>query len=136
MALRLVADENHCSGCRACEVACADAHENAFCPSLARLRVLKRDAEGIDRPIVCRFCADAPCVAACPTDALNQLQHGVLQLDPARCQGCGECAAACPHEALRIHPQTGQPLICDLCDGEPACVAACVTGALTLEERE
>ena len=136
MALRLVVDESRCSGCRACEVVCSDAHEDGFSPALARLRVLKRDAEGIDRPIVCRFCAEVPCVAACPTDALSQQSTGVLQLNATLCQGCGECAKACPHEALRLHPATGQPLVCDLCGGEPACVAVCATGALTLEELE
>ncbi len=136
MALRLIVDESRCSGCRVCEVACSDVHEDGFSPVLARLRVLKRDASGIDRPIVCCFCADVPCVAACPTEALSQLQDGVLRLEVDRCQSCGECAEACPHEALRLHPATGQPLVCDLCDGEPACVAVCVTGALTLEELE
>jgi len=136
MASRLIVDETRCSGCRACEVACSDVHENAFSPVLARLRVLKRDAEGIDRPMVCLLCADAPCVAGCPSEALSQRSDGVLQLDAARCESCGQCVLACPHGALRMHPTTGQPLVCDLCGGKPVCVAACVTGALGLEERE
>jgi len=136
MASRLIVDETRCSGCRACQVACADMHEDVFSVALARLYVLKRDAEGIDRPVVCVFCADAPCAAACPTEALTQRSEGVLQLDAARCEGCGQCVVACPHGALRMHPTTGRPLVCDLCGGEPACVAVCATGALGLEERE
>ena len=136
MASRLIVDETRCSGCRACQVACADIHEGAFSVALARLRVDKRDTEGIDQPIVCDFCADAPCAAACPTAALTQRSDGALQLDVSRCEGCGLCAAACPHGALRMHPKTDHPLVCDLCGGEPACVAACVTGALGLEERQ
>ena len=136
MALRLVVNETRCSGCRACQVACAEAHENAFSVALARLRVEKRDAEGIDRPVVCHFCADAPCVAACPTGALSQRADGVLLLDAARCEGCSLCIEACTYEALRLHPRTDKPLSCDLCEGEPACVAACVTGALKLEEQK
>jgi len=136
MALRLVVDESRCSGCRACQVACADMHEDVFSVALARLRVEKRDAEGIDRPVVCVFCADAPCAAACPTEALTQRSEGVLQLDAARCESCGQCVVACPHGALRMHPTTGRPLVCDLCGGEPACVAACVTGALKLEGKK
>jgi len=136
MALRLVADETRCSGCRACEVACSDVHEETFGPALARLWVEKCDAEGIDRPMVCLFCVDAPCVAACPTEALTQRSDRILQLDGARCEGCEQCVVACPHGALRVHPTTGRPLVCDLCGGQPACVAVCVTGALGLEERQ
>jgi len=136
MSPRLIVDETRCSGCRACEVGCSDAHENGFSPALARLRVEKRDAEGIDRPVVCLLCADAPCVAACPTEALTQRSDRILQVDGARCEGCEQCVVACPHGALRMHPTTGQPLVCDLCGGDPACVAACVTGALGLEERQ
>lgn len=135
MALRLVVEESRCSGCRACQVACADMHEDAFSVALARLRVEKRDTLRIDRPVVCLFCADAPCAAACSTEAFTQRSDGVLQLDAARCESCGQCVEACPHGVLRMHPTTGQPLVCDLCGGEPACVAACATGALGLEER-
>jgi len=136
MASRLIVDETRCSGCRACQVACADMHEDAFSVALARLYVLKRDAEGIDRPVVCHFCADAPCAAACPTGALSQRADGVLLLDAARCEGCGLCIEACTYEVLRLHPRAEQPLLCDLCGGEPACVAACVTGALKLEGKK
>lgn len=136
MSPRLIVDETRCSGCRACQVACADIHEGAFSVALARLWVEKRDAEGIDRPVVCLFCGDALCAAACPTEALMKRYDEVLQLDAALCESCGQCGLACPHGALRVHPTTGRPLVCDLCGGQPACVAVCVTGALGLEERQ
>jgi len=138
MALQLIVEEERCSGCRACQLACSQAHDGVFSLALARLRVLKYDADGIDRPIICRFCPEAPCVAACLAGALTQSPNRSLHLDTSLCQTCGLCVQACPYDVLRLHPQTGRPLYCDLCGGEPtstpACVTACATGALGVKE--
>ena len=92
--------------------------------------MIKHDVSGHDLPSVCRFCKDAACAAACPTEALTQTVHGWLALDVTACISCGDCIRACPYDALRFDPSSQQPLACDGCDGTPACVAACVTGAL------
>ena len=39
-------------------------------PRMASIRVFKNEEEGIDTPIICRQCENAPCVEACPTRAL------------------------------------------------------------------
>ncbi len=92
--------------------------------------MIKHDVSGHDLPSVCRFCKDAACVAACPTEALTQTVQGWLALDATACISCGDCIRACPYDALRLDPSSQQPLACDGCDGVPACIAACVTGAL------
>ncbi|MBE0635599.1 4Fe-4S dicluster domain-containing protein [Candidatus Bipolaricaulota bacterium] len=130
MAFHLVVIRENCSGCRACQLACSQAHGAGFDPSRSRLFVRKDDVAGCDCPVVCRSCVDAACVGACPTAALTQTQQGWLSLDEASCIKCGACVQACPHDALRLDPSSRTPLACDGCDGSPACVAACVTGAL------
>jgi carbon-monoxide dehydrogenase iron sulfur subunit len=130
--MSILVSEALCSGCRACEAACTVWHEGRFGTSAARIRVTKIEAEGLERPRVCATCADAPCVAACPTAALARDDvTGAIRLDAASCVVCPACQDACPFGVVWLHPVTGLPLICDLCDGRPACVGRCSTGALS-----
>ena len=47
--------------------------------------------------ISCRHCADAPCVAGCPTGCLQKdLATGMTVYDRSKCIGCHSCAMACP----------------------------------------
>lgn len=128
---RMLVNDRVCSGCRACELACAFAHEGFFGETYARVRVEKDEPAGLDSPRVCRQCGTARCVEACPKEALTRHPetHAVLVNDDL-CTGCGLCAEACPFGAVHFHPETGRALICDLCGGNPACVERCATGAL------
>ncbi len=129
--MSIVTDEARCSGCRACELACVARREARFGTATARIRIVKIEAHGVDRPSVCRQCADAPCVAACPTGALAQDEAtGIIRFTADDCVVCPACAAACPFDVVFIDAVTSMPLICDLCAGDPACVKRCVTGAL------
>ena len=130
MEFQLQSYHGKCSGCRACQLACSEAHGAGFDPARSRTFVIKDDVAGNDLPNVCRFCKDAACVAACPTKALTQTVRGWLTLDKTVCISCGACLLACPYDVLRLDPASQQPLNCDGCGGAPACVAACVTGAL------
>ncbi len=112
-------------------VACVVAHDGRFGTSSARIRVAKDEAEGQDRPNVCRLCKRAPCLAACPNGALYRRDgDGPVLVRTEQCTGCGACVAACPFGAASLHPEAGTALICDLCGGDPACVRRCATGAI------
>jgi len=133
---RILVREDVCSGCRACEVACVAWHEGRFGSATARIRVIKTEPLGMDRPQVCRLCRHPLCVAACPTGALYKDDAtGAVLLRPDDCTGCSACVEACPFGAAALHPETGLALICDLCGGDPACVKRCATGAIVYAER-
>lgn len=128
-----------CTGCRACEVACALVKDRAFLPAASRIHVLQLGPGPLDIPVVCHQCANAPCVAACPSrvSALQQADGaGVVSVSTERCvrsRGgrCERCARACPGRTVRFHPVTRLPMFCDLCGGNPACAASCTFGALS-----
>lgn len=134
---RIFVHKELCSGCRACQVACVAQHEEMFGTATARIRVVKVDAQGIDHPHVCRLCRRAPCIAACPVDALyKDAETGAVLLRAERCIGCWSCVDACPFGMASLHSETGLALICDLCGGDPACVKRCATGAISYSERD
>jgi heterodisulfide reductase subunit A len=51
------------------------------------------------------------CVKVCPYGApvLNAQQHKV-EIQGAKCMGCGSCAAACPAEAITLQHQEARQL--------------------------
>jgi carbon-monoxide dehydrogenase iron sulfur subunit len=123
--------EGACSGCRACEVACVAQHEGRFGTAATRIHVVKIEPLGLDEPHVCHLCSHAPCVDACPTEALyRDGTTGAVRVAAEQCIGCSACVDACPFGVATLHPESGLALICDLCDGDPACVKRCATGAI------
>ena len=65
----IVVDLGRCTGCRTCEQVCSFAHEGVFGTAHARIQVLRRDVLALEAK-VCVHCAEADCVAVCPTGAL------------------------------------------------------------------
>jgi len=124
-----------CTGCRYCEVACSFAKEKHCRPAVSRIKVHKDEANGVDRPVVCRQCAEPACAAICPVGALvRNSTAGIVEYDRDLCVGCRACVAACPFRAIRYWPEDNKILKCDLCVGDPACVRYCATKTLSLEE--
>ena len=60
----------------------------------------------------------------------------IIQIDEARCNGCGACAAACHEGAIGMVHGKAKLLRDDYCDGLGDCLPACPTGAITFVERE
>jgi len=143
----LFTDITRCMACHSCELACAVAHSASKAlveaiqeeprPS-ARLSV--ESAGDVPVPLQCRHCEDAPCVAVCPTKAIEKVgpnQPVILHED--RCIGCKFCLVVCPFGVMRLRRDGKVALKCDLCierldaGEDPACVSACPTGALHFE---
>jgi anaerobic carbon-monoxide dehydrogenase iron sulfur subunit len=131
---------DHCMGCHSCELACAVAHSQSKSLYAAlreahspkrRLFVEGTDS-GINVPILCRHCEEAPCLHACISGAISRTAEGVVRSDPDRCIGCWTCVMVCPYGVIGRETATRKAYKCDRCpDLEiPACVNACPTKAL------
>lgn len=60
----------------------------------------------------------------------------IIQIDEAKCNGCGLCIPNCPEGALQIIDGKAR-LVSDLfCDGLGACMGHCPEGAIEVIERE
>jgi Fe-S-cluster-containing hydrogenase component 2 len=101
---------------------------------LARVRVIKDEASGVDAPVMCQQCRERYCVEACPVNALAVGNRGEVVVDAETCIGCGQCEQACPIGAIHLVDRT--PIVCDLCGGSPRCVETCTMHALSFEEDE
>lgn len=152
----LLVDTKKCQGCLSCMLACSLVHEGVESLSLSRIQVIQDSFETWPDDLTieqCRQCVDAPCVDACPVNALEpDPEYGhVRRVDDAKCLGCGSCARACPHVPSRsaVAPDGSsngdlKSRKCDLCatapyhwdeagggpQGKQACVEVCPLGAI------
>ncbi len=137
--LHIVCDPEKCVGCRMCEYACSATKSGSFDPSLSRIRVVRIEPITM-AAIACRLCADAPCLTACPRDALSRSEvNGTILVDEDKCDGCGWCVEACDFGAVVLNPYTRNAEICNLCEDQtdgPRCVAFCPKEALALTTPE
>lgn len=149
-------DTAACIGCYACTLACKV--ENASPSGIWMAPVIERefgafpDARKAFLPLLCNHCADAPCMAACPTRAISRRADGIVLIDQDVCCGTRACVIACPYGAIHyydrpdplhtpferarvVHHQAGTAKKCTFCAPridrglQPACVEACPTGA-------
>lgn len=143
MANAFLLDLGRCIGCEACVVACKTGNE--LPEGLAYVEINDRvsgtfpDLEGGFDNKRCLHCADAACVAVCPTGALYK-EDGFTRLNRDACSGCEYCVASCPYDVPNIFE--GRSSKCDGCaettkaGGLPWCVATCPSRALEFGERE
>jgi carbon-monoxide dehydrogenase iron sulfur subunit len=127
----LIIDYEKCNGCGECELACSLHHEGVSNPARSRIRVIKRDREGTYIPVTCQQCESAPCMLACPVQAISR-EPGLyrVMVDQDKCIGCKTCVTVCPFGAMAFNGMTQQVMKCDFCDGEPECVRVCEPGAI------
>lgn len=65
-----------------------------------------------------------------------KIRRKIVEIDEARCTGCGECAAACAEGAIMIVDGKAKLIAENYCDGLGACLGECPEGALAITERE
>ena len=64
------------------------------------------------------------------------MKRKIIQIDEAKCNGCGKCIPNCPEGALQLIDGKAR-LVSDLfCDGLGACIGECPLGAIQVVERE
>lgn len=135
----IICDPAKCTGCRLCEYVCSATKNGSFDATLSRIRVVRIEPVTMTA-ISCRLCADAPCIIACPREALSRSEkNGIILVDEDRCDGCGWCVEACDFGAIVLNPYTKNAEICNLCEdqeGGPRCVEFCPKEALSLATPE
>ena len=142
---RIYINEQVCIGCHLCEVYCQVEHSQ----SKDLIKAFKRESprplprarvevrKPISISVQCRHCAEAPCVYACLTGALQRdPESGKVTVDVERCIGCWTCIIACPFGAIRQDTYRGKIAKCDLCPDKdmPVCVTNCPNEALIYAE--
>jgi carbon-monoxide dehydrogenase iron sulfur subunit len=131
----IIVNVGKCNACKSCEIACAvehstskDLHEAIHEEPTPRARVSVQQVASFSMPLQCRQCANAPCIALCPTNALYRTDHGPVLLDEEKCIGCNWCVLACPFGVIYLDEERKVVFKCDQCSqrvqrGElPACV--------------
>lgn len=62
--------------------------------------------------------------------------RNIIEIDAAKCNGCGLCASACHEGAIGIVDGKARLLRDDYCDGLGNCLPACPQDAITMVQRE
>ncbi len=147
---KVALDPLKCTACRTCELQCSITHSRSGTlhsavfespPSLSRVKVSW--TPGLNVPVRCVHCEDAPCLLACPVGAIEEEKAtGTVQVREERCIGCFTCLLVCPYGAVRLSFDRRKALKCDGCASrlreglEPACASGCPTKALVFADLE
>ncbi|TFG11863.1 4Fe-4S dicluster domain-containing protein [Candidatus Thorarchaeota archaeon] len=125
-------DPEVCTGCMICSMTCSMHFHKVISPEQARNRVVRLE-NGLDFPLFCRNCEDAPCIEACPVEAIRRNSKGIVIIDKNKCKGHGDCIKACPYDAIKINPDTGKAIKCIQCG---QCIKRCPVFAIWMTTDE
>lgn len=151
-----VFDENRCTGCYACTVACKSWRnveigkvEGDVFTTIRYRRIEKRWKGEYPQTsfrtfsVSCQHCVKPWCIPECPVEAIRKNADGIVVVDYDKCIGCQTCLSVCPFKApqFSVHEDGGQMQKCDMCIGQidhdyedPPCVATCNTKALSIKK--
>jgi formate dehydrogenase iron-sulfur subunit len=162
-------DTTICIGCKACEVACKQWNQlpddgfyfsgMSYDNTVALGASTWRHVAFIERPValstqqgdgfswlfssdVCKHCARAGCLEACPTGAIVRTEFDTVYVQPDICNGCGYCVINCPFGVIDRREDDGRAWKCTLCydrlkqDMTPACAKACPTESIHFGDLE
>ena len=133
-------NQEHCLGCRACQVACKDRFDLEIGVFFRRVRSFETgtypNATLYHYSSACNHCETPACVANCPTGSMQKADDGTVIYDESLCIGCDTCITECPYGVPVILADKGVVGKCDSCKAfrdaglNPVCVDACPVRAL------
>jgi len=91
---------------------------------------------------VCKHCANAGCLEACPTGSIVRTEVGSVFVQSDVCNGCGYCVVSCPFGVIDKRPEDGRVFKCTFCYDRqkagliPACAKACPTESIQFGDLE
>jgi formate dehydrogenase iron-sulfur subunit len=156
-------DTSLCIGCRACQVACKQWNELKMEPpewtgtyqnhahftdaTFRLVRFIEEPQANGDlawflMSDVCKHCAQAGCLDACPTGAIHRTEYGTVNINQDICNGCRYCVSACPFGVVSFDHATGTARKCTFCNDRihngltPACAKACPTDSIQFGFRD
>jgi formate dehydrogenase iron-sulfur subunit len=165
-------DPTVCIGCKACEVACKEwnqipddgfdwsgqSYDNTRALGastwrhvlfLEQKQPMASQVVGTAEPFrwqflsdVCKHCANAGCLEACPTGSIVRTEVGSVFVQPDVCNGCGYCVVSCPFGVIDRRPEDGRAFKCTFCYDRqkvgliPACAKACPTESIRFGDLE
>jgi ferredoxin len=65
-----------------------------------------------------------------------KIKRKIIQIDPEKCDGCGQCVPSCAEGAIQIINSKARLVSEKFCDGLGACLGECPNDALKVIERE
>ncbi len=94
--------------------------------------------------VYCRQCKESFCIDACPKDALEHQENGMIKRYNMRCVGCKSCVLACPFGTIFPEVMNYVTSKCDFClnqindnpDYIPACVKTAPPDTFIMKEVE
>lgn len=142
-------NQNRCSGCRTCELACKDYHHLEGDVAFRTIHEFvggewhqnndgswDQDVFSFYVSMSCNHCSNPACLRFCPSDSISKDSNGFVVVNSDTCVGCQSCMVACPYHAPRFDEASGHTVKCDGCRDrieaglKPVCVEACPQRAL------
>ena len=108
----MVIDLQRCTGCGGCILSCKT--ENNLSDGVfwsSKLSVTQGTFPNVRYnyvPTLCNHCENAPCVGACPTEAMYKTDDDITMHNSDKCIGCRYCMAACPYGVISFNAEEPQ----------------------------
>lgn len=105
----MVIDQQNCVGCGGCILACKAENNTPadinWCDKITSTRGTFPNVSFEYISTMCNHCDNAPCVTACPTQAMYKNEFGLTLHNPDKCIGCKACMVNCPYGVISFNWQ-------------------------------